>query len=96
MYTTIIIHLICYNSIKNKVPEMKKIALIFLLIVSFLFAKEDYSEMSTQELIAIIGYVKDSNKDSFIKELNSRIPTMTEDEKNLYKETIEKLDQDEK
>ena len=81
---------------KNKVREMKKIALIFLLIVSSLFAKEDYSEMSTQELIAIIGYVKDANKDSFIKELNSRISTMTEDERNLYKETIEKLDQNEK
>ena len=80
---------------KNKVREMKKIALIFLFIVSSLFAKEDYSEMSTQELIAIIGYVKDANKDSFIKELNSRISTMTEDERNLYKETIEKLDQNE-
>jgi hypothetical protein len=75
---------------------MKKITLIFLLVLSFLFAKEDYSEMSTQELIAVIGYVKDANKDSFIKELNSRIPTMTEDEKNLYKETLEKLDQNEK
>ena len=74
---------------------MKKITLIFLLIVSSLFAKEDYSEMSTQELIAVIGYVKDTNKDSFIKELNSRIPNMTEEEKNLYKETIEKLDQNE-
>ena len=81
---------------KNKVREMKKIALIFLFIVSSLFAKEDYSEMSTHELIAIIGYVKDANKDSFIKELNSRISTMTEDERNLYKETIEKLDQNEK
>ena len=81
---------------KNKVREMRKIALIFLFIVSSLFAKEDYSEMSTQELIAIIGYVKDANKDSFIKELNSRISTMTEDERNLYKETIEKLDQNEK
>ena len=80
---------------KNKVREMKKIALIFLFIVSSLFAKEDYSEMSTQELIAIIGYVNESNIDSFIKELNSRIPSMTEDEKNLYKETIEKLDQNE-
>ncbi|MDZ7818645.1 MAG: hypothetical protein U5K55_08510 [Aliarcobacter sp.] len=53
---------------------MKKITLISLLLISFLFAKEDYSEMSTQELIAIIGYVKDDNKDSFLKELNSRIP----------------------
>jgi hypothetical protein len=75
---------------------MKKITVIFLLLLSFLFAKEDYSEMSTQELIAIIGYVKNENKDSFMKELNSRIPSMTEDEKVLYIETIEKLDQNEK
>ena len=46
---------------------MKKIALIFLLLFSFVFAKEDYSEMSTQELIAIIGYVNDENKESFLK-----------------------------
>ena len=52
---------------------MKKNVLICLLLFSFVFAKEDYSEMSTQELIAIIGYVKEDNKDSFLKELNSRI-----------------------
>jgi len=75
---------------------MKKITIIFLLLLSFVFAKEDYSEMSTQELIAIIGYVKNENKDSFMKELNSRIPRMTEDEKVLYIETIEKLEQNEK
>ena len=34
---------------------MKKNVLICLLLFSFVFAKEDYSEMSTQELIAIIG-----------------------------------------
>jgi hypothetical protein len=69
---------------------MKKIALIFLLLFSFSFAKEDYSEMSTQELIAIIGYVKDENKASFMKELNSRISNMSEEEKILYEKTIKK------
>lgn len=69
---------------------MKKITLICLLLVNFLFAKEDYSEMSTQELIAIMGYVKDENKDSFNKELNLRIPNMSEQEKALYQENMEK------
>ncbi|MBU0923437.1 DUF1104 domain-containing protein [bacterium] len=69
---------------------MKKIALISLLLFSFVFAKEDYSEMSTQELIAIIGYVKDDNKDSFLKELNSRLPFMSDSEKELYEKTLEK------
>ena len=80
---------------KNKVREMKKIALIFLFIVSSLFAKEDYSEMSTQELIAIIGYVKDENKAQFIKELNLRIPTMTQDEKVQFEQNIKELKQNE-
>ena len=76
---------------------MKKIAIIFLLLFTFLFAKhEDYSEMSTQELIAIIGYVKEENKAQFIKELNSRIPTMTQEEKLQFEQSIEELKQNEK
>lgn len=71
---------------------MKKITLVFLLIINFAFAKEDYSEMSTQELIAIIGYVKDSNKSAFIRELNSRIATMTPQEKVLYEKNMKKLE----
>lgn len=67
---------------------MKKITLIFLLLINCLFAKEDYSEMSTQELIAVIGYVKDANKDSFLKELESRIPSMNEEEKVSYENAL--------
>ena len=75
---------------------MKKISLIFLLLFNFTFAKqEDYSEMSTQELIAIIGYVKDENKAQFIKELNLRIPTMTQDEKVQFEQNIKELKQNE-
>ena len=75
---------------------MKKIAFIFLLLFTFIFAKqEDYSEMSTQELIAIIGYVKDENKAQFIKELNLRIPTMTQDEKVQFEQNIQELKQNE-
>ena len=76
---------------------MKKIAFIFLLLFTFIFAKqEDYSEMSTQELIAIIGYVKEENKAQFIKELNSRIPTRTQDEKAQFEQNIQELKQNEK
>ena len=76
---------------------MKKIALIFLLLFTFVFAKqEDYSEMSTQELIAIIGYVKEENKIQFFKELNLRIPKMTEQEKIEYEQNLQELKQNEK
>ena len=76
---------------------MKRIALVFLMLFSFAFAKqEDYSEMSTQELIAIIGYVKEENKVKFIKELNSRISTMTQEERIQYEQNIKKLQQNEK
>ena len=75
---------------------MKKITFTFLLLCTFIFAKqEDYSEMSTQELIAIIGYVKEDNKETFIKELNSRIPKMTEEEKAQFEYNIQELKQNE-
>lgn len=67
---------------------MKKIILIFFLLLGTLFAKEDYSEMSNQELIAIIGFVKEENKESFLKELNSRIPKMNQAEKSLYEKRV--------
>lgn len=66
---------------------MKKVLLVFLLIISFSFAKEDYSEMSTEELIAIMGYIKENNKKEFKKELQQRVPTMNSREKNSMKET---------
>lgn len=75
---------------------MKKIAIIFLLLFTFIFAKqENYSDMSNQELISIIGYVKEENKAQFIKELNSRIPTMTQEEKAQFEQNIQELKQNE-
>ena len=74
---------------------MEKIALIIFLLFSFVFAEENYSEMSTQELIEIIGYVKEENKAQFIKELNLRIPTMTQDEKVQFEQNIKELKQNE-
>ena len=67
---------------------MKKLILCLLLFFSTLFAKENYSEMSTQELISIIGFVKSENSDKFLKELNSRIPKMTQYEKALYEKRL--------
>ena len=70
---------------------MKKTLILFFLMISFVFAKVDYSEMSTQELIAIMGYVKDENKKQFIQELKSRVATMSENEKSSYKNNLPKL-----
>ena len=70
---------------------MKKILILFLLIISFVFAKVDYSEMSTQELIAIMGYVKAENKKQFVQELKSRVATMSANEKKSYENNLPKL-----
>jgi len=70
---------------------MKKVVLIFFLIIASAFARVDYTEMSTQELIAIMGYVKDANKSQFKKELRSRVPTMSSSEKARYKKNLSKL-----
>lgn len=71
---------------------MKKILFIslFTIFISPLFAV-DYSEMSTQELIEIMGYVKKENQKEFTKELKTRIPTMNEKENKKYKINLEKL-----
>ena len=71
---------------------MIKIFLLPILLTSWLYA-ENFSEMSTQELIAIIGYVKDKDVDKFISELETRIPTMTPAEKkqiNNYEDRLKK------
>jgi len=63
--------------------------LIALLLSSFVHAEENFSEMSTQELIAIIGFVKDSQKEKFELEIKQRIPSMTKDEKKKYEENLQ-------
>ncbi len=70
---------------------MKKILVLVCLLITFIFAKEDYSEMSNQELIAIMGYVKSENKNKFLNELKSRIATMSQREKSQYKKNLKKL-----
>ena len=71
---------------------MKKILTIILITVFFspLFAV-DYSEMSTQELIAIMGYVEKKNENKFKNELKQRVPTMSSNEKTKYQNNLEKL-----
>lgn len=70
---------------------MKKILVLVCLLITFIFAKEDYSEMSNQELIAIMGYVKSENKNKFLNELKSRIATMSQREKSQYTKNLKKL-----
>lgn len=67
---------------------MKKIFLVGFLVVGIAFAKENYSEMSTQELIEIIGFVDEKDKSAFLKELDFRIPKMTENEKAQYEKRL--------
>ena len=74
------------NTIMNSF--LIKIFLVSSLIFSSLQAKEDYSEMSTEELIAIMGYIKEKNKKEFKKELNQRVPTMNERERRFYEKNL--------
>ena len=71
---------------------MKKIlaTLLLTIFISPLFAV-DYSEMSTQELIEIMGYVEKKNQTKFKKELQNRVPTMNDKEKAKYKANLEKM-----
>ena len=66
------------------------ILLSSLLLISLLYAGENFSEMSTQELISIMGYVKKENLEKFKKELESRVENMSETEKKAYEENLDK------
>ena len=69
---------------------MKKVFLLVLFVLT-LFAKVDYSSMSNEELLALMGYVKPVNIQEFKRELNSRIPTFSEKEKNVYLKNLKKM-----
>jgi len=69
---------------------MKKVIFGLVFLVVSLVAKTDFSEMSTEELLAMIGYVKPTNEKSFTKELELRYPKMSEKEKSIYTESIKK------
>lgn len=71
---------------------MKKLIIFFALILFTLsLHAENFSEMSTQELIQIMGYVKSDNKAKFERELQSRVSTMTQQERKEYQKNLEKL-----
>ncbi len=72
---------------------MIKTLLAFLLLFIFSFsleASENFSEMSTQELISIMGYVKKDKLEKFTQELESRVKSMSEKEKKSYKKNLAK------
>lgn len=70
---------------------MKKIILILGFLAVSLFAKVDFSEMSTEELLAMVGYVKPANEKQLKKELEIRYPSMSAKEKNIYVKNLKKL-----
>lgn len=72
---------------------LKTLTLLFssLLLTSFLYAGENFSEMSTQELISIMGYVKQSELVKFKQELEERVANMSEAEKKAYNKNLYKL-----
>lgn len=65
---------------------MRKILFACLLLLSTLWAKADFSEMSTEELIALIGYVDPSKEERLYEELDTRFDQMSEAQKALYEE----------
>lgn len=68
---------------------MKALILVFLLALYSFGA--DYSEMSTQELLAIAGYVIDEKDAAKLdSELASRYPSMTQQQKEIYQKHLEK------
>ena len=71
-----------------------KIFFIIILLNTFLHATENFSEMSTQELISIVGYVKKADKEKFKTEINSRIPFMSDEEMKKYKQNMKKVKRD--
>ena len=67
---------------------MRRGFLLFFLLVVSVFAKENYSQMSTQELIEIIGFVDEKDKVSFQKELEFRIPKISSFEREQYEKRL--------
>ena len=72
---------------------MKRIIWMLLLIATALVAKVDYSEMSNQELLALMGYVAPKNQAAFEKELNSRKPFFTKQEREKYRQNSTNIPQ---
>ena len=67
-----------------------RIFLLVLALVSILLAKVDYSTMSTEELLAMMGYVPKKNEKIFQRELEKRVDTMNKNEKAIYMKNLKK------
>jgi hypothetical protein len=63
---------------------MIKTLLWIALLLSSVWAKADFSEMSTEELVALIGYVDPTKEERFYQELDKRVQQMSEDQKTIY------------
>ena len=70
---------------------MKKVIFSLVFLAVSLLAKTDFSEMSTEELLAMIGYVKPANQKTFQKELELRYPKMNAKEKSVYVKNLDKM-----
>jgi spore coat polysaccharide biosynthesis protein SpsF (cytidylyltransferase family) len=70
-----------------------KYLFIVLFVVCSLFSKgTDYSELSTQELLAIMGYeVKEKSNADLLKELKKRLGEMSPKEKEHYEKNLKKM-----
>ena len=65
---------------------------IFVLI-AFLFTSSyaiNFSQMSTQELIVLVGYVKSADNSALKKELKVRVSSMSEKEKIDYQMALKR------
>ncbi|MBE0491553.1 MAG: DUF1104 domain-containing protein [Sulfurospirillum sp.] len=69
---------------------MRKIFVLVLFVVA-LFAKSDFQAMSTQELLAMMGYVAPSAQKDLAYELQMREPKMSVQEKKTYEENLKKI-----
>jgi len=65
--------------------------LLFLLLVCTIVWSIDYSDRSTQELIASLAYEKSTNIPIILHELKKRELTMSEQERKKYKEILKKI-----
>jgi len=65
----------------------------FFVLIVFLFTSLhaiNFSQMSTQELIVLVGYVKSADSSALKKELKTRVSSMSEKEKKDYQMALER------
>ncbi|HIP59282.1 MAG TPA: DUF1104 domain-containing protein [Campylobacterales bacterium] len=65
--------------------------IISILLISAIVWSIDYSDRSTQELIASLAYEKSTNIPIILHELKKRELTMPPQEKREYKKVLKKL-----